>query len=134
MTNKLDTDTMTTIPVDSEGIEASLEYFPVNGKWVKIKENLTLDETWNIPKLMQEMDRTDLRSQIPIFALLIESWEFEGDPTDPASYGKMHTLKEFMPLSELLQTYIAGTVDMSLKNSGSEFFSASVSKRKSRRI
>lgn len=112
------------LPIDSDGVEANLEHFPINGKWITIKGHLTLDDTFDLPGKVAEINKKDLRTQIPIMTTLIDSWEFDyGDPSDEASYGKMHPVKEFLPLSDLLQKYLTDTVGIQLKNSGSQSFS-----------
>jgi len=99
--------------------------FYINGKKVVLKTSLPLDDYGDLPELMANIDRRDLKTQIPVFVKLIKSWEFDGDPSDSKTYGNMDIVKEIMPMSILIQNYMDEELGLQLKNSGREFGSAS---------
>jgi len=74
---------------------------------------------------MSNIKRGDLRTQVPVFTRLVESWEFDGNPSDEESYGELDIVQEILPLSLLVQDWMDGEMKLQLKNSGREFGSAS---------
>ena len=65
----------------------------VAGKRVVFRRRIPL----SILDSMEQAGR-DMRAAIPMLQTMIESWEWPGDPNDPASYGELDIIEEFMPL------------------------------------
>lgn len=58
----------------------------IAGKQVSFRRQLRLKEYSNIISRVGELRRDNLLSYVPLCCMLIESWEFDGDPADPAAY------------------------------------------------
>jgi len=80
--------------------------FQVAGKKVVLRERISLGDGYNIIGLFSSIDSNDLRTSIPIMAKMIESWEFEGDPSDSAAYDKLDVLIEIIPMSRKINARI----------------------------
>ncbi len=80
--------------------------FTVAGKKVVLRERITLGEGYDIIGLFSSIDTNDLRTSIPIMVKMIESWEFEGEPDDPASYDQLDVLTEVIPMSRKINGQI----------------------------
>ena len=80
--------------------------FQVAGKKVVLREHITLGEGYDIIGLFSSIDTNDLRTSVPIMTKMIESWEFEGEPDDPAAYNQMDVLTEVIPLSRKINNQI----------------------------
>ena len=80
--------------------------FTVAGKKVVLRERITLGEGYDIIGLFSSIDTNDQRTSIPIMVKMIESWEFEGEPDDPASYDQMDVLTEVIPMSRKINGQI----------------------------
>lgn len=73
---------------NTNGHKPELDYaFRINGKEVRMKRSLSAKQGRWLPKLTQQMQKSgDLFDQVPLACLLIESWDFDGDPGKPESY------------------------------------------------
>jgi len=80
--------------------------FQVAGKKVVLREHITLGDGYDIIGLFSSIDSNDLRTSIPIMSKMIESWEFEGDPSEPAAYDKLDVLIEVIPMSRKINARI----------------------------
>ena len=80
--------------------------FQVAGKKVVLRERIILGEGYDIIGLFTGIDSNDLRTSIPIMSKMIESWEFEGDPNDPAAYDNLDVLTEVIPMSRKVNARI----------------------------
>jgi len=79
----------------------------INGKQVIFKDTLAAVEWW---PLMPALSAMAGKSGFEIMAVLdwptvcqmvagaVKSWEFDGDPGDPAAVGKLHNFRELVPL------------------------------------
>ena len=89
--------------------------FNVAGKKVVLREHITLGDGYDIIGLFTSIDANDLRTSIPIRDKIIESWVFEGEPSDPTSYDQMDVLTEVIPMSRRVNAKInammSGTED-----------------------
>lgn len=70
----------------------------VAGRRVWLRERLPLKEGKRIVALAQAVSDQDLDTALPLLALLIERWEFDGDPSDAASYENLDVFSEVLPL------------------------------------
>lgn len=106
---------------ESQAEAPPLKYeFTVNGKRVWLRKRLPLREQDALLELAAACSNTKPRTNIPVMARLIESWEFAGDPADPEAYEDLDLLDEFLPLVEIAGTYLAGRLARAgiLKNWG----------------
>ena len=83
----------------------------VNGKRVVLKDALRGRDGWRVVELFQEAQaREELRETYEanreLVSLVVESWEFDGDPADPASYDAMDTFREFQPLNRMVAEHV----------------------------
>ena len=78
----------------------------VAGKKVVLRERIILGEGYDIIGLFSSIDSNDLRTSIPIMTKMIESWEFDGEPSDRASYDNLDVLAEFIPMSRRINARI----------------------------
>lgn len=75
----------------------------INDKKVVLRDRLPARQGWDVivnkasvlQKAWNEIDFDDLAA---LLAVAVESWEFEGDPSDAASYANLDLLSEFVPL------------------------------------
>lgn len=82
--------------------------FSIAGKKVTLRSRLPAREGGTIYKHLSAGDMTDMLTFAPFLGLLIESWEFEGDPRDAASYAELDVPSELMPLiSEVTRRWAA---------------------------
>lgn len=78
----------------------------VADKKVVFKKSILVRDGWNYFDLMAKASMSDLRTVIPLACIMIESWEFEGSPSEEESYLKMDVLREAMPLFTKLMRYV----------------------------
>lgn len=82
----------------------------VNGKRVTLRERYPLGEHKDLVGVFRAMDPGDVSSMIPLATRMIEAWEFEGDPTEAASYDALDVPTEAWPLYRELNTFWALSV------------------------
>ena len=76
----------------------------INGKEVVFKEKLAAREWWPLlPKLVglgvgNWLEVLDFDTVCKIIAGSVESWGFEGDPSDPKSVEELDAFAELLPL------------------------------------
>ena len=86
----------------------------INGKEVMFKEKLTVKLWWPLlPKLVglgegNWLEILDFETVCKIVAASVESWEFDGDPGDPASVEELDAFAELMPLIMEISTLFPG--------------------------
>lgn len=97
----------------------------IAGKRVTFRERVPLKLGARLPKLAGEIDGEDFSTVVPVLQMLIESWEFEGDPADAASYDELDLFGEMIPLSNAMGTELTRRMaDMNPKASASASSSA----------
>lgn len=79
-------------------VDASPNTTAINGKRVTLRERIPLRDGHRIPALLQACADGDLNTQVAVARLVIESWEFPGDPSDAESYQELDTFSEVIPL------------------------------------
>lgn len=89
----------------------------VAGKRVWLKERLPLKDGAKIVGLAQAINDQDLESAVPLFKLLIERWEFDGDPAEDASYEDLDIFSVFLPLVAGVGPYVQSKLDAGPKAS-----------------
>jgi hypothetical protein len=90
--------------------------YTINGKRVVLKERLPLREYRGLPAIMVASKGEDYDSQVPVFCRLIDSWEFDGSPSDPASYEELDVISELAPLARAVVDYIERKASVDIKN------------------
>lgn len=83
----------------------------INGKKVVLRDRLPARLGWDVivtksgvlQKSWNEIDFEDLAA---LLSVAVESWEFEGDPGDAASYASLDLLSEFVPLVSSLGEWL----------------------------
>lgn len=84
----------------------------INGKRVVFKERLPLSKAPELPAMLAKVE-SDLRAVARVGAVLIEDWEFDGNPSDRRSYEDLDIPTEVMPLAKALGEYISRRMDWS---------------------
>jgi hypothetical protein len=78
----------------------------INGKRVIFKDRLPASEGWDLWSCIVDFDRGGVREAIklarPILPHVIATWEFAGDPADPAAYDDLDVIEELLPLANAL--------------------------------
>lgn len=98
----------TAAPSTNGDAPAELVYdFTIAGKAVHLKRRVPLREGRMVSALLKHAQETgDLLDQVPVACLMIESWEFPGDPSTPVAYDDLDTFGEFLPLMNRLAEHI----------------------------
>lgn len=89
--------------------------FSVAGKNVKLKDRLPLKDGAKLPELASKANSNNLLDIVPVCALLIESWEFPGNPSDTASYDDLDIFTEITPLVKAVSEYISDRLNTNPK-------------------
>lgn len=82
----------------------------INGRRVVFRERIPLSKAPTLPKMLEAV-ATDLRAVARIGVVLIESWEFEGDPTDQRAYESLDVMSEILPLAKEMGEYLTRRLD-----------------------
>lgn len=87
--------------------------YTVNGRQVTLKKRLPLREGQTLPALIHRASsgEGDTAAQIEMGIMLIESWEFPGDPHDPESYQDLDLFDEFFPLRNALAEHVTARLN-----------------------
>lgn len=72
----------------------------VAGKAVHLKGHLPLKVGHRLPAMLQACGDGDLNTVVKVLALVIESWDFDGDPSSPVTYEEMDVYTEIIPLAQ----------------------------------
>lgn len=80
--------------------------FKVGGKSVKIKTRFPHAENADLLRLVDEATTHDTNTIVALLTKTIESWEFDGDPRDPESYGTLDILDELIVMSNAVMAYM----------------------------
>jgi hypothetical protein len=82
----------------------------INGKRVVLKDALRGRDGWRVVDLLRkfadEKQVATYDDNCELMSLVVESWEFDGDPADPASYEALDTFREFNPLGFEVGTHV----------------------------
>lgn len=83
----------------------------INGKRVVLKDVLRGRDGWRVIELFQEAQakeeiRETYDANRELVSLVVESWEFDGEPSDPASYDALDTFREFQPLNRAVAEHV----------------------------
>lgn len=76
----------------------------INGKLVVVQQSFRGKEWYSLPAAYRRAWKGaatgDYGPAIPFLARVIESWEFDGNPTDEAAYERLDILAELVPLAD----------------------------------
>ena len=64
----------------------------------KLKERISVGDSDPFLEAVRIIEVGKPRTFIPMLALFVESWEYAGDPTDPAAYEALDLFREYMPM------------------------------------
>lgn len=82
----------------------------INGKRVVLKDALCGRDGWRVVELLRKFadpkQTATYEDNCEIMSLVVDSWEFDGDPADPASYDALDTFREFNPLGFEVGTHV----------------------------
>lgn len=70
----------------------------VAGKRVVLRQRFPLKENADLLKLWFEASAADMNTVVPLCQRHIESWEFDGDPQDLATWEEMDVISEVRPI------------------------------------
>lgn len=88
----------------------------INGREVRFKERLSLNIAPKLPAMLDKCKEGDLRDQVKVLCLIVESWDFDGDPAKPASYGELDIFTDVMPMATAAGEYLAERLQGQEKN------------------
>lgn len=79
----------------------------INGQRVTLKARVAGKDAKGLPEMVHNIGDVlnEPTKLAPLGAALIESWEFDGNPADPAAYGELDIFDEVFPLAEVLVQY-----------------------------
>ena len=84
----------------------------VAGRKVVLRERFPAGEFWDLPRMISELgaDAADYESHVQLLVRMVESWDFEGDPSDPDAYAELDILRELRLLIRACSDYVAEMV------------------------
>lgn len=87
----------------------------VAGRKVVLRDHFPARHNWDLPQLISALapgkGEVHFENAPALMVRMIESWEFEGDPSDPAVYADMDMLSELMPLANAVAEVIRQAID-----------------------
>lgn len=113
--------TVSASPVSTNGTSVEpggLEFdCMIGGKAVHLKRRVPLKDGHNLINLLQACGSNDFYDQVAIMRLMIESWEFPGDPSAVESYEALDIYDEIMPMASFVVQHVQQrTARISTKN------------------
>lgn len=89
----------------------------VGGKSVTFKEKYPVSESKKLGKALTSAMDGDPDKVINLLSLVVTDWDFEGDPSDPASYADMDYMRHVWPMHLKFNAYASELGDLDdLKN------------------
>lgn len=82
----------------------------INGKRVVFRDRIPLSKAPTLPKMLEAI-ASDLRAVARVGVVVVQEWEFEGDPGNPRSYEELDITTEVLPLAKEIGEYIARRLD-----------------------
>lgn len=82
----------------------------INGKRVTFRSRIPLSKAPTLPKMLEAIGN-DLRAVARVGVIVVESWEFDGAPTDPRSYDDLDITTEVLPLAKEMGDYLIRRLD-----------------------
>jgi hypothetical protein len=91
--------------------------YDVNGQTVTFRERYPLSENRDLLKAWGKANTNDAATFIPLWAKMIDSWTFEGDPADAKSYDALDVVSELWPLMSVTLRFWNQRFSVTPKNS-----------------
>lgn len=88
----------------------------VNGHTVVFKSRYPVDENTRLGKLLTAAADGDTEKQIAMLRYVVERWDYDGNPSERRSYGKMDVIDDILPMVNAFGTYIVERNEGSQKN------------------
>lgn len=82
----------------------------INGHRVTFRSRVPLSRAPDLPVMLEAVAK-DLRAVARVGAVMIESWEFDGNPAERKSYEDLDITTEILPLARELGEYISRRLD-----------------------
>jgi len=80
----------------------------INGKVVVFRESFPAGEFHDLPRQWAEADDLPFAERIVVFARFIESWEFEGEPSESKSWEALDAFREMAPIQRHINQFVIG--------------------------
>lgn len=90
--------------------------FSVNGKEVHLRRKIPMAIAPKLPAMLEACDDGDLRTQVKVMVLMIESWDFPGQPNDPKSYEALDIIDELLPIGRHIGKHVLERLGSNSKN------------------
>lgn len=84
---------------EKNGHVADPNELDIDGSRVWLKARLPLRDGSRIPALLQACTDGDLMTQVKVFQLVIERWEWPGDPATVQAYEDLDVYTQVVPLA-----------------------------------
>lgn len=78
----------------------------INGKKVVFKKRILVEEAEDLLELTEQAS-TDKGARYTLLSIVVDTWEFDGDPHNVDSYRKLDMFDEFLPLVNAMSEYVA---------------------------
>lgn len=70
-----------------------------------LRQRYPLKDNADLVARYRQMDADDIATMVPLAVRMVEQWEFDGDPADPASYEMLDVVSEAWPLFRAINTF-----------------------------
>jgi hypothetical protein len=90
--------------------------FKVEEKSITLKDQIPLRDANQLPKMLMECEKGDLRDQVRVMMKVIESWEFPGSPQDSTSYEGMDIFSELTPISKQVIAFLLEKLSVNVES------------------
>jgi hypothetical protein len=78
----------------------------INDKHVRLKRIVPLRDGHRLIALLAACASNDMDDQVAICRVMIESWDWPGDPATPEAYAGLDVFDEFLPLSAAVFAHV----------------------------
>lgn len=76
----------------------------------KFKERIEVKDSDAFMEACNGIDQKRIRTFVPVLACLVESWDYPGDPSDPAAYDHLDLFREFLPMVKAAEAFVEQTM------------------------
>ena len=74
---------------------------------VTLKRRIPLSLAPRLPGMMAKYGETgDVNDLVRVLVLVVESWEFDGQPSDPRAYAQLDIFSEILPMGAKAAEYV----------------------------
>lgn len=78
----------------------------INGKQMRIKRVVPLKDGHRLISLLSACASNDMDDQVAICRVMIDSWDWPGDPSQADAYANLDIFDEFLPLSAAVLAHV----------------------------